>query len=181
MSSSAVFSSKFHNITFKTIERINPKDGRILRIGNLEINETDLSPKVFAYENHIVYHLDKYVMDSPDGKFVYIPCIRNFLINCNTMDAIYFPSNPSSETTFIGNSFSANTLIVIYSDAIYIVNTNSFITTAVKLKKLKIAWAQFNKDNELIITYTDINHGTAQKGRFDFGIQDVIADEIEFN
>lgn len=164
----------------RTIGSVEPNYGRVLRVVNLEFNGTDVTTKFFYNNwNHIVDELDKYVMDSPCGKFIYIPAENNFLINCSTMDAIPLPSNVCSAATFIGNAFSANKLLIIYCNAINIVNIDNFITTRIEFTEPTVKWAELDTNNNLIITYTDNNHGLATKGRFDFRTQEIVDPVIE--
>ncbi len=113
------FKSKFHDIKLVITGSDEPNNGRELWVADIYINGINQTEKYFGSWNWLNWNLENYVMDSPDGKYVFIPAEGGgFLINTSTLERINLPYNALSTIKFLKNEFSTDALIITYSDEV---------------------------------------------------------------
>ena len=113
------FKSKFHDIKLVITGSDEPNNGRELWVADIYINGINQTEKYFGSWNWLNWNLENYVMDSPDGKYVFIPAEGGgFLINTSTLERINLPYNALSTIKFQKNEFSTDALIITYSDEV---------------------------------------------------------------
>ena len=122
-----VIKSKYHNIKLVCTDWDEPNNGRMLRIADLYINDELKNREYFGNWNRLNQNIDNYVMDSLDGKYVYVPAEGGgFLIDVLSLTKIDMPYKSLSTITFIRNEFTIQNLSIIYTDEIIIVNLANF-------------------------------------------------------
>ena len=113
------FKSKFHDIKLVITGSDEPNNGRELWVADIYINGINQTEKYFGSWNWLNWNLENYVMDSPDGKYVFSPAEGGgFLINTSTLERINLPYNALSTIKFLKNEFSTDALIITYSDEV---------------------------------------------------------------
>jgi len=113
------FKSKFHDIKLVITGSDEPNNGRELWVADIYINGINQTEKYFGSWNWLNWNLENYVMDSRDGKYVFIPAEGGgFLINTSTLERINLPYNALSTIKFLKNEFSTDALIITYSDEV---------------------------------------------------------------
>ena len=111
------FSSAFHDIKLIITGTDEPNNGRMLWIADIYVNGAIQTEKYFGSWNRLNENLDKYVMDSPDGKYIYIPAEGGgFLIDTSSLEKINLPYKELSTLKFLRNEFSAENLYIFYTD-----------------------------------------------------------------
>lgn len=89
----------------------------MLWVADLFVNNDDVTVKYFGSWNRLNENLDNYVMDSPDGKFVFIPAEGGgFLIDTLSLQKISLPYKELSTIKFLKNEFSGENLYLFYTD-----------------------------------------------------------------
>lgn len=123
------FKSKFHDIKLVITGSDEPNNGRELWVADIYINGINQTEKYFGSWNWLNWNLENYVMDSPDGKYVFIPAEGGgFLINTSTLERINLPYNALSTIKFQKNEFEQDALILTYSDETIEINLNTLIS-----------------------------------------------------
>lgn len=113
------FKSKFHDIKLVITGTDEPNNGRELWVADIYINGINQTEKYFGNWNWLNWKLDNYVMDSPDGSYVFIPAEGGgFLINTSTLERINLPYNALSTIKFLKNEFTGNALKITYTDEV---------------------------------------------------------------
>lgn len=113
------YTSKFHDIKLVITGTDEPNNGRELWIADIYINGINQTEKYFGSWNRLDWNLEDYVMDSPDGNFVFIPAEGGgFLINTSTLDKIKLTYKELSTLRFRKNEFVNSELVVTYSDEV---------------------------------------------------------------
>ncbi len=113
------YTSKFHDIKLVITGTDEPNNGRELWIADIYINGINQTEKYFGSWNRLDWNLENYVMDSPDGNFVFIPAEGGgFLINTSTLDKIKLTYKELSTLRFRKNEFVNSELVVTYSDEV---------------------------------------------------------------
>ncbi len=167
-----IFSSKHHDIRIESIDWDEPNNGRMLRIADLIIHGENANKKYFQDWNRLDQRLEKYTIDSNDGKFVFIPSeAGGFLINTLTLEKQKLPYKGVSTVTFLGNSFHKNLLILIHIDEIIICNLFNSISTRIHFTNENINWAELNDNDDVVVTYYDKQTKTLKSEIFDFKSQ----------
>lgn len=124
------FKSKFHDIKLVITGTDEPNNGRELWVADIYINGINQTEKYFGSWNWLNWNLDNYVMDSPDGSYVFIPAEGGgFLINTSTLERINLPYNALSTIKFLKNEFVHDTLILTYTDEVINVELNTLKQT----------------------------------------------------
>jgi hypothetical protein len=101
-------------LELKIIDVIEPNNGRMLNVVLLYLNGVNVTGQYFNFQNYINFDLEKYMPQSLDKKWIYIPKENDhFLINTQNLEIISLPSLMFSATSFIGNYFFGNYLIVL--------------------------------------------------------------------
>ena len=94
-----------------------PNNGRMLYEVKLSLDEADLTQQYFDGWNYINTALDRYILISHDKKWIYIPKEGDhFLINADTLEKTALPPLELSATSFIGNAFIGDFLLVMGSE-----------------------------------------------------------------
>lgn len=111
------FFSKFHDIKLIITGADEPNNGRMLWVADIYINNKIQTEKYFGSWNRLNENLDNYVMDSHEGKFVFIPAEGGgFLIDTTSMEKISLPYKELSAIKFLGNEFTTEILFLFYTD-----------------------------------------------------------------
>lgn len=112
-----IIKSKFHDIQLIITGSDEPNNGRMLWVADLIVNNDDVTEKYFGSWNRLNENLDNYVMDSPDGKIVFIPAEGGgFLIDTLSLQKISLPYKELSTIKFLKNEFSGENLYLFYTD-----------------------------------------------------------------
>ncbi|MES2132579.1 MAG: hypothetical protein V4506_09520 [Bacteroidota bacterium] len=168
-----------HDIKIELTGWDEPNNGRMLHVADLYINGQNANETYFKDWNRLDQRLEKYTMDSVDGKFVFVPSESGgFLINGLNLEQIKLPYKGISTVTFLGNSFHDNLLLLIHSDEIIIVNLLNHVSTRVPFPEENIHWAELNDKKDLLVTYYDKNSQTLKKEIFDLKKQTTIQNEL---
>lgn len=118
------FESKFHDIKLKITGTDEPNNGRMLWIADIFIDSRNETEKYFGSWNRLNEKLDSYMMDSPDGKYIFIPAEGGgFLIDTSTMEKINLPYKALTTVKFLKNEFSGDTLEITYTDEVVNIET----------------------------------------------------------
>lgn len=125
-----LFKSKFHDIKLVITGTNEPNNGRELWVADIYMNGINQTEKYFGSWNWLNWNLDNYVMDSPDGKYVFIPAEGGgFLINTSTLERIDLPYNALSTIKFLKNEFTGNALKISYTDEVISVDLHTLKLT----------------------------------------------------
>jgi len=109
--------SKLHKIKLVITGSDEPNNGRMLWVAELYINNIDVTGKYFGSWDRLNENLDNYNMDSPDGKFVFIPAEGGgFLIDTTSLIKYPLAYKALSTIKFQKNEFRGNLLIITYDD-----------------------------------------------------------------
>lgn len=121
-----VYKSTQGNIELSIVGYDEPNNGRELHIAALFINGKNLSSEYFKNKwNRLNFNLNEFQFESEDLKYVFIPAEGNsFLINTQTLCAVYMPYKVVSTVCFKKNEFIDNSLIIHYIDEIINVDLN---------------------------------------------------------
>lgn len=148
--------SKFHDIVIKLNGWDEPNSGRILHIADIFVNGLLENEKYFGDWNRLDEKLDKVTIDSPDGKFVYIPAESGgFLINTTNYEKIKLPYKRISTVKFLGNYFWNSILIIVYTDEITLFNTVNSISSVTNFPANNVVWSEISATNDILVTYRD--------------------------
>jgi hypothetical protein len=113
------YSSKFHDIILIITGIDEPNNGRMLWVADIYINCKIVTEKYFGSWNRLNEKLDNYVMDSPDGRYVFIPAEGGgFLINTISYEKICLPCKTLTTIKFLKNEFTGNSLQITYTDEV---------------------------------------------------------------
>lgn len=113
------FKSRFHNIELKIVGYDEPNNGRMLHVAELWIEGINQTVKYFEYGLYLDFELENYGMDSPDGKFIFIPEEGGgVLIEMNSLEKIKLPYKGISTVTFRGNTFTGSMLTLNHTDRV---------------------------------------------------------------
>ncbi len=122
------YSSKFHDIKLVITGTDEPNNGRMLWVADIYINAKIETEKYFGSWNKLNQNLDNYVMDSPDGRYVFIPAEGGgFLIDTSSMEKINLPYKALTTIKFLKNVFAGNTLMITYTDEVINIETDRLI------------------------------------------------------
>jgi hypothetical protein len=111
------FKSKFHNAELKITGYDEPNNGRMLHVAELWINGVNKTKEFFDYGLYLDFELKNYIMDSLDGKFIFIPEEGGgVLIEMIRLEKIKLPYKGISTVTFRGNTFTESMLTLNHSD-----------------------------------------------------------------
>ena len=122
------YSSKFHDIKLVITGTDEPNNGRMLWVADIYINAKIETEKYFGSWNKLNQNLDNYVMDSPDGKYVFIPAEGGgFLIDTSTLEKVNLPYKALTTIKFLKNEFTGDTLVITYSDEVVNIETDRLI------------------------------------------------------
>ena len=122
------YSSKFHDIKLVITGTDEPNNGRMLWVADIYINAKIETEKYFGSWNRLNQNLDNYVMDSPDGKYVFIPAEGGgFLIDTSTLEKVNLPYKALTTIKFLKNDFAGNTLMITYTDELVNIETDRLI------------------------------------------------------
>ena len=122
------YSSKFHDIKLVITGTDEPNNGRMLWVADIYINAKIETEKYFGSWNRLNQNLDNYVMDSPDGKYVFIPAEGGgFLIDTSTLEKVNLPYKALTTIKFLKNEFTGDTLVITYSDEVVNIETDRLI------------------------------------------------------
>jgi hypothetical protein len=101
--------------------------GRHVWVADIFINGVHQNERYFDKTNWLNERLDRYEMDSHDGKFVFIPAeSNNFMIDTLTMDKVPLPYKAFSTVTFVANLFSETHLSIVHSDETIVIDLNTY-------------------------------------------------------
>lgn len=113
------FKSGFHNLELKIVGYDEPNNGRMLHVAEFWIDGVNKTDRYFAHGLYLDFELKDYVMDSLDGKFVFIPEEGGgILIEMSTLEKIKLPYKGISTVTFRGSTFTESTLILNHTDQV---------------------------------------------------------------
>lgn len=113
------YTSKFHDIKLVITGSDEPNNGRELWVADIYINGLKQTEKYFGCWNRLDWNLENYVMDSPDGNFVFIPAEGGgLLIITHTQEMIKLPYKELSTVKFLKNEFVNNMLNLTYTDEV---------------------------------------------------------------
>lgn len=113
------FKSKFHNAELKITGYDEPNNGRMLHVAELWIAVVNQTLNFFEHGLYLDFELKNYNMDSPDGKFIFIPEEGGgALIDMSSLEKIKLPYKGISTVTFRGNSFTESTLTLNHTDRV---------------------------------------------------------------
>ena len=122
------YSSKFHDIKLVITGTDEPNNGRMLWVADIYINAKIETEKYFGSWNRLNQNLDNYVMDSPDGRYVFIPAEGGgFLIDTSSLEKVNLPYKALTTIKFLKNEFAGNTLVITYSDEVVNIETDRLI------------------------------------------------------
>ena len=122
------YSSKFHDIKLVITGTDEPNNGRMLWVADIYINAKIETEKYFGSWNRLNQNLNNYVMDSPDGKYVFIPAEGGgFLIDTSTLEKVNLPYKALTTIKFLKNEFTGDTLVITYSDEVVNIETDRLI------------------------------------------------------
>jgi len=122
------YSSKFHDIKLVITGTDEPNNGRMLWVADIYINAKIETEKYFGSWNRLNQNLDNYVMDSPDGKYVFIPAEGGgFLIDTSSMEKVNLPYKALTTIKFLKNEFAGDTLVITYTDEVVTIVTDRLI------------------------------------------------------
>ena len=122
------YSSKFHDIKLVITGTDEPNNGRMLWVADIYINAKIETEKYFGSWNRLNQNLDNYVMDSPDGRYVFIPAEGGgFLIDTSTLEKVNLPYKALTTIKFLKNEFAGNTLMITYTDEVINIETDRLI------------------------------------------------------
>jgi len=122
------YSSKFHDIKLVITGTDEPNNGRMLWVADIYINAKIETEKYFGSWNKLNQNLDNYVMDSTDGRYVFIPAEGGgFLIDTSSMEKINLPYKALTTIKFLKNDFAGNTLMITYTDEVVTIVTDRLI------------------------------------------------------
>ena len=119
------FESIFHNIKLAITGTDEPNNGRMLWVADLYINGKIETEKYFGNWNRLNEQLDNYVMDSPDGRYVFIPAEGGgFLIDTSSLEKINLPYKALTTLKFLKNEFTKNALLITCTDEVINIETD---------------------------------------------------------
>lgn len=122
------YSSKFHDIKLVITGTDEPNNGRMLWVADIYINAKIETEKYFGSWNKLNQNLDNYVMDSPDGRYVFIPAEGGgFLIDTSSLEKVNLPYKALTTIKFLKNEFTGDTLVITYSDEVINIETDRLI------------------------------------------------------
>lgn len=122
------YSSKFHDIKLVITGTDEPNNGRMLWVADIYINAKIETEKYFGSWNRLNQNLDNYVMDSPDGKYAFIPAEGGgFLIDTSSLEKVNLPYKALTTIKFLKNEFTGDTLVITYSDEVINIETDRLI------------------------------------------------------
>ncbi len=122
------YSSKFHDIKLVITGTDEPNNGRMLWVADIYINAKIETEKYFGSWNRLNQNLDNYVMDSPDGRYVFIPAEGGgFLIDTSSLEKVNLPYKALTTIKFLKNEFAGNTLMITYTDEVINIETDRLI------------------------------------------------------
>ena len=122
------YSSKFHDIKLVITGTDEPNNGRMLWVADIYINAKIETEKYFGSWNRLNQNLNNYVMDSPDGKYVFIPAEGGgFLIDTSSLEKVNLPYKALTTIKFLKNEFTGDTLVITYSDEVINIETDRLI------------------------------------------------------
>lgn len=175
MDMTEMLASKYHDIRIGLTGWDEPNNGRMLHIADLWIKGKNANEHYFQDWNRLDQRLDKYTMDSPDGRFVFIPWESGgFLIDTLTLRQIKLPYKGISTATFLGNFFHDNLLVLVHLDEVILYNLTSGVSSRVPFPEKTIKWAELNAQKDLLITYYDKKAQASKKEAFDFEKQAIL-------
>jgi hypothetical protein len=148
--------SAFHDITLNLKGLDEPNNGRCLHICDLIINGKNVNERFFGNWNRLNENLDKYQMDSPDCKFIFIPSESGgFLIDTTNHNKTGLPYKALSTLKFSGNSFFKGVLMIIYTDELILFNISSNMINKFDFPKKNLVWAHFSGNEKIIADVYD--------------------------
>jgi hypothetical protein len=113
------FESKFHDIKLVVTGSDEPNNGRMLWTADIYINGKLQTEKYFGSWNRLNWRLDSYVMDSIDGRYIFIPAESGgFLVDTATHEKISLPYKELSTIKFLKNDFTKDSLVITYTDEV---------------------------------------------------------------
>lgn len=113
------FKSKFHALELKITGYDEPNNGRMLHVAELWINGVNQTVKYFEFGLYLDFELKNYIMDSPNGKFIFIPEEGGgVLIDMSSFEKIKLPYKGISTVTFRGNTFTESALFLNHTDQV---------------------------------------------------------------
>jgi len=122
------YSSKFHDIKLVITGTDEPNNGRMLWVADIYINAKIETERYFGSWNRLNQNLDNYVMDSPDGRYVFIPAEGGgFLIDTSSLEKVNLPYKALTTIKFLKNEFAGNTLMITYTDEVINIETDRLI------------------------------------------------------
>lgn len=96
----------------------------MLWIADIFIDGRNETERYFGSWNRLNEKLDSYVMDSPDGKYIFIPAEGGgFLIDTSTMEKVNLPYKALTTLKFLKNEFSGDALAITYTDEVVNIET----------------------------------------------------------
>lgn len=113
------FKSKFHKAELKITGYDEPNNGRMLHVAEWWIDGVDKTKQFFDYGLYLDFDLKNYIMDSLDGKFIFIPEEGGgILIDTSNWEKIKLPYKGISTVTFRGNTFTESILTLNHTDKV---------------------------------------------------------------
>jgi hypothetical protein len=113
------FKSKFHKAELKITGYDEPNNGRMLHVAEWWIDGVDKTKQYFEFGLYLDFELGNYIMDSMDGKFIFIPEEGGgALIEMGSLEKIKLPYKGISTVTFRGNTFTDSALIIDHIDEV---------------------------------------------------------------
>lgn len=119
------FESIFHDMKLAITGTDEPNNGRMLWVADIYINGKIETEKYFGNWNRLNEKLDNYVMDSPDGRYIFIPAEGGgFLIDTTSHEKINLPYKALTTLKFLKNEFAGNKLMITYTDEVINIETD---------------------------------------------------------
>lgn len=113
------FKSKLHTVELKITGYDEPNNGRMLHVAELWIAGVNQTLNFFENGLYLDFELKNYNMDSPNGKFIFIPEEGGgALIDMSSLEKIKLPYKGISTVTFRGNTFTESTLTLNHTDQV---------------------------------------------------------------
>lgn len=111
------FNSEFHDIKLVITGSDEPNNGRMLWVADIYVNAKIETEKYFGSWNRLNRNLDGKVMDSIDGRYIFIPAESGgFLIDTTSHEKISLPYKEISTIKFLKNEYSKDSLVITYTD-----------------------------------------------------------------
>ena len=109
------------NFVLQIIRYDEPNNGRNLWLVDLYINGV-LKNELFKNNgNYLNFNLDKYCFQSLNNDYIFITAETNsFVIETSSLNVYYQPIVLLSTLFFLGNVFTKNKLVIVYSNCLQI-------------------------------------------------------------